>query len=77
MSMDRYDEPTLNEAHMWVINIPHGICTDLEIWEGNKLTEEEKKKQYVMYVPLEEVEGKPFEGFEEMFFEHGGRAPGH
>ncbi len=62
---------------MWVVDIPHGICTDLELWEGNELTEEQKKKQYVMHIPIEEVEGRPFAGFEEMYFEYGGRAAGH
>jgi len=53
------------------------MCTDLEIRnEGKGLTREQKKTQTVLLEPVGEIEGNPLEGFEELFYRHGGRAGG-
>ena len=54
-----------------------GMCTDLELRdEGAGLTEAEKKTQTVLSRRVDEMHGKPLEGFEDTFFKQGGRAGG-
>jgi len=78
MSLDAFDEPTLNHAHMFVYNPPSGVmCTDVELWDdGGLLTEDERKVQFVLTEELGAVEGNPFEGFEDSFYDYGGRVGG-
>jgi hypothetical protein len=78
MSLDAFDEPTLNHVHMFVYQGPtRGMCTDVELWQGGELlTEEERKVQFIITQEVGEVEGNPFEGFEDMFYDYGGRAGG-
>lgn len=75
MSMDDYTDPSLNQAHMWVYwGNGRGMCTDIEL--RNNGDDLEVQGQYIMTQALDEVEGQPFYGFEEMFFKEGGRAGG-
>jgi hypothetical protein len=53
------------------------MCTDLELQdEGAGLSEAEKKIQTVLSRRVDEIQGKPLEGFEDIFFKYGGRAGG-
>ncbi|KAL7419528.1 hypothetical protein Q5752_005439 [Cryptotrichosporon argae] len=76
---DAYAEPSLNYAHLWVYNgRGRGMCTDLEWnvgWEQN-LPADVRDGQGVELVPLDELEGRPFDGFEDAFWELGGRVGG-
>lgn len=54
-----------------------GMCTDLELRdEGAGLTDAEKENQSVLSRRIDEMDGNPLEGFEDMFFKYGGRAGG-
>jgi alpha 1,2-mannosyltransferase len=78
-TQDAYNEPSLNYAHLWVYHAPmRGMCLDME-WHplaSERLSEEELARQYIEEVAVEDIEGKPFDGFEEAFFEEGGRVGG-
>ena len=53
------------------------MCTDLEVWDSNpRLSEEEAEHQRVELHALSDLPGQPFDGFEDMFFDEGGRAGG-
>ncbi|KAG8862786.1 hypothetical protein FRB96_000796 [Tulasnella sp. 330] len=79
MSLDRYSEPSLNFAHLWVYwgNI-RGMCLDFELHPAaaTEFTDEEKRTQFVETIEVGDLEGQPFEGFEEAFWEEGGRVGG-
>jgi hypothetical protein len=53
------------------------MCTNLELRDGgNGLTLDQKQNQKVIFEPIDQIKGKPLEGFEDLFFKHGGRAGG-
>jgi alpha 1,2-mannosyltransferase len=55
-----------------------GMCLDLE-WRdtaSSDLPPEELEGNYVEEIPVGEVEGGVFEGFEDAFFDEGGRIGG-
>jgi alpha 1,2-mannosyltransferase len=54
------------------------MCLDLE-WHASAyedMSEEERKENYVEEVPIGDVEGDVFKGFEEAWFDEGGRIGG-
>ena len=54
-----------------------GMCTDLELRdEGAGLTDAERETQSVLSRNIDEMDGKPLDGFEDKFFKYGGRAGG-
>lgn len=57
--------------------VARGMCTDLAIWDSEpRLPEELGQGGQVELLKLSELPGKPFDGFEDMFFDEGGRAGG-
>lgn len=57
--------------------VARGMCTDLAVWDsGPRLPEELAQGGQVELQKLSDLPGKPFEGFEDMFFDEGGRAGG-
>ncbi|KAG9033730.1 hypothetical protein FRB95_014417 [Tulasnella sp. JGI-2019a] len=79
MSLDQYTESSLNFAHLWVYwgNL-QGMCLDLELQDtaATGLSDEEKREQYVETIDLDDLEGRPFDGFEDSFWDQGGRVGG-
>ena len=54
------------------------MCLDID-WHPlaeERLSEAEKKEFEIQIVALEEIDGKVFEGFEDSFFDLGGKAGG-
>ena len=81
MSDDTASSPILNHAHSSVYRPPHlpnNMCLDLEWHESahQELSQDELDANYVELIPVGEVEGGVFEGFEDAFFEEGGRIGG-
>lgn len=100
MSLDRYSEPSLNFAHLWVYWVSErhlnpitycnsilnsflkgnkrGMCLDFELHAAaaTEFTDEEKQLQFVETIDVGDIEGRPFDGFEEAFWEEGGRVGG-
>ncbi|KAK4684123.1 alpha 1,2-mannosyltransferase, partial [Tremellales sp. Uapishka_1] len=77
-SMNDYTEPTLNHAHLYVYTgNSRGMCTDLD-WhdDARGMTDEEKSVQYIETIELGELEGDPFAGFEDAWWDEGGRVGG-
>lgn len=57
--------------------VARGMCTDLAIWDSDpRLAEEAATNQHVELRALSDLPGQPFDGFEDMFFDEGGRAGG-
>lgn len=57
--------------------VARGMCTDLDIWDSEpRLPEELAEHQHVEIQELSDLPGQPFAGFENMFFDEGGRAGG-
>jgi hypothetical protein len=57
--------------------VARGMCTDLDIWDSEpNLPEELAENQHMEIQKLSDLPGQPFEGFENMFFDEGGRAGG-
>jgi hypothetical protein len=53
------------------------MCTDVELRnDGEGLTESEREAQFVLTQSIDEMEERPLEGFEDLFFRQGGRAGG-
>ncbi|EIW68172.1 hypothetical protein TREMEDRAFT_44612 [Tremella mesenterica DSM 1558] len=79
MSLDASHEPTLNYAHAWVYNgAARGMCLDLD-WHPlayERLTDAEREIQKVEGIPVGQIEGGVFEGFEDAWFDEGGRIGG-
>ncbi|KAJ9094901.1 hypothetical protein QFC19_007757 [Naganishia cerealis] len=73
-----YSEPSLNYVHQWVYQgVARGMCTDLDIWDSEpRLPEEFADYQHVEMQKLSDLPGEPFAGFENIFFDEGGRAGG-
>lgn len=74
MSEDRASNPVLNSAHSWVYQgTDRGMCLDLD-WHQS--TEEERGGVEVQTIEVGDIEGDVFEGFEDAFFDEGGRIGG-
>ena len=74
MSDDRTANPTLNHAHSYVYQgRARGMCLDLE-WHGS--IGEERGGVEVQTIEVGDIEGDVFKGFENAFFDEGGRIGG-
>jgi hypothetical protein len=79
MHDDRVYNPQLNHAHSYVYTgNTRGMCLDLEWHETAKedLTEEDLRENYVEEVEVGDLEGDVFRGFEDAWFDEGGRIGG-
>ncbi|WVR04936.1 hypothetical protein IAU60_001948 [Kwoniella sp. DSM 27419] len=75
MSNDYSPNPSLNYAHSWVYTgNQRGMCLDLE-WRDT-VPEGIKQSEQVETVPVEEEEGRVFDGFADAWFDEGGRIGG-
>jgi alpha 1,2-mannosyltransferase len=78
MHDDRFGSHVLNHARAWVFFNSHGMCLNLA-WHGTAeadLTEEERRLNYPETLRIDELEGNVMAGFEDAFFDQGGRVGG-
>ncbi len=78
MTDDSAHSQTLNYARSFVyMGEARGMCLDLE-WHPNAddLSAEERERVKIETIKVEDIEGGVFEGFENAFFEEGGRIGG-
>lgn len=78
LSLDTYNLNALNYAHQYVRFGSRGMCLDID-WHPlaeERLSEAEKREFEIRTEGLEGVEGGVFEGFEDSFFDLGGKAGG-
>ena len=74
MNMDDIYNPSLNYAHLWVYQGPgRGMCLDLE-WHDS--TPKERGGLEIETVEIGDIEADAFRGFEDAFFDEGGRVGG-
>lgn len=73
MKQDRATDPTLNNALLDVKLSPF-MCTDLTVHAG--VQPEDMRDQFVELVDITQLEGAPFDGFEKLYFDSGGRVGG-
>ncbi|WWC85151.1 uncharacterized protein L201_000008 [Kwoniella dendrophila CBS 6074] len=75
MSNDYTHNPSLNYAHSWVyIGEARGMCLDLD-WH-NHTPDEIKTNEWPETIGVYEEEGGVFDGFEDSWFDEGGRIGG-
>ncbi|KAL1406138.1 hypothetical protein Q8F55_007821 [Vanrija albida] len=75
MAADTIDDPTLNYAHMYVYTgAGQGMCLDLQMHgtAAQALSEDQRNSQVPLTLEVGELEGEPFKGFEDAFFDAGG-----
>lgn len=78
LSLDDYDTDTLNYVRQYVKNGRRGMCLDIE-WlpiAEQKLTETEREGVDIELIPVSDIEGGVFDGFEDAFFDLGGKVGG-
>ncbi|WVQ98408.1 hypothetical protein IAU59_005531 [Kwoniella sp. CBS 9459] len=75
MSNDYAHNPSLNYAHTWVYTgNGRGMCLDLD-WHDN-VPESIRSEEWVETIQVGQEEGGVFEGFEDSWFDEGGRIGG-
>ncbi|OCF31451.1 hypothetical protein I316_06853 [Kwoniella heveanensis BCC8398] len=75
MSNDYSHNPSLNYAHSWVYTgSGRGMCLDLD-WHDN-VPENIRSEEWVETIQVGQEDGGVFEGFEDSWFEEGGRIGG-
>ncbi|WOO83646.1 Alpha-1,2-mannosyltransferase MNN2 [Vanrija pseudolonga] len=75
MAADTIDDPSLNYAHMHVYTgAGQGMCLDLDMHDTAKqaLSEDQLNSQVPLTLEVGELDGQPFKGFEDAFFDAGG-----
>lgn len=78
LRLDTYDLATLNYVRQYVKTGRRGMCLDAE-WlpiADERLTDAEKRQFEIELVPVSEIEGGMFDGFEDAFFDEGGKVGG-
>ena len=78
LSLDTYPLNALNYARQFVYTGSRGMCLDIE-FQGlaeTRLSEAEKEEFAIQVIEVGDVEGKVFEGFEDSFFDLGGKVGG-
>jgi alpha 1,2-mannosyltransferase len=77
LSLDTYPLNALNYAHQFVYTGSRGMCLDIEFNSlSDRLSEAEKEEFKIEVIEVGDVEGRVFEGFEDSFFDLGGKAGG-
>jgi alpha 1,2-mannosyltransferase len=77
LSLDTYPLNALNYAHQFVYTGSRGMCLDIEFNSlADRLSEAEKEEFKIEVIEVGDVEGRVFEGFEDSFFDLGGKAGG-
>lgn len=69
-------------VHLYLYSLPfqnpRGMCTNLDLHSTAPadLSEEDLARQKPVLVPLSDLEGNPFEHFDDLFWDAGGRVGG-
>jgi alpha 1,2-mannosyltransferase len=68
----------LNHANTYVYTAPvHGMCLDVGLHDTvDRISQEERDRLTVETIPVGDIEGDVFRGFEDAFVDEGGRIGG-